>query len=331
MVVGTIIKTQPGTLVNTYKERKRRNVGFLDEVLSEYIRECERAGHQKETHEMGFRWGSSYTAGIIYHMADRPPALTLINNSMKLLWRSMDLLVDCGLAEEGRLLRFHTQGECFTRSIGENHFTRGLYRGVFSTLYGRELEGTDFSQNKNGSVYVYRISESPFTARCKDSMEYYRLNEAPEGATYGMEEAKREGIIKADSNRLSFGGKHLQLIEGTLFHSVSNAGVNLGYVAGLTSAYLKGSLPSSLEASCLLLKKFLESCGWGSIGIEVSKKEIAARISCPPYGFQPEEDNWGYLVYTMLGFLQASSPTVRLQRNPGITTQRTLAVGFAVD
>lgn len=296
MGMEDILKPQPGAIVNRYKERKRRNVAFFDVPFSEYIRHCESSG--KPMKETGFGWGSSYTEGIIHQMADRPQALALINNSMHLLWKSMGLLESCLLSEEGSDLVFKTAGECFTRTIGKNSFTTGLYKGVFSTLYGSVLDDISSTQTQKDAQYVYRITGKKFQGKCRDSDEYYRLNEMPSMPAYTLDDAKRDGFVKG----MEISGRHIQLIESTLFHVCSNSNIDMGKLAELTSEHLKGILPESASGKAVFLKKFLELGGWGLVNVSVSKN-LKVIIKGPPCGFQPERDNFSYLGMTCLGII----------------------------
>ena len=53
----------------------------------------------------------------------------------------------------------------------------------------------------------------------------------------------------------------------------------------------------------IFLKTLLQTMGWGIITIVSKDKEIMIEIRKPPFGIQKEDDNWNFIIQTILGYL----------------------------
>ena len=52
-----IMETIPGKILNKFKGRSSRSVVFFEDILAEYIKECEASGYDKELANLGYNWG----------------------------------------------------------------------------------------------------------------------------------------------------------------------------------------------------------------------------------------------------------------------------------
>jgi len=216
------------------------------------------------------------------------------------------MLDEISLKVVGKNLVVTTEGEVVSRAIGKNNFMEGVHAGNLSAFYGREVEFVSSEQDKKSSRYAFKLTDRPFSIRQKPMADYLRLNQPSKMKRYSQKDGLRDGLLKlSPDNRVLFRGKIMGNVENTIFHIVSNSGLCLDKIPQVSFEFF-GELverPSSKEKKLVLLKTLLQVMGWGAADIVSGEKEITVKIRNPPYGLQPEKDNWEYLAQTILGYL----------------------------
>ncbi|MEE8401324.1 MAG: hypothetical protein V3R86_04155, partial [Candidatus Hydrothermarchaeaceae archaeon] len=104
-------------------------------------------------------------------------------------------------------------------------------------------------------------------------------------------------------------------VENTIFHILSNFGVLLEEVPMISYDYFKERIEeSSADRKLTLLKTLLQTMGWGVVRILQETPTLSIDIQNPPYGLQPENDNWTFLANTILGYLWLLDREFRIEK-----------------
>ncbi len=301
-----IIETTVGGIINKFEIKKRRNVLFFEDILANYIKECEDAGYETEIMNVGQQWMNLGVQEVVPEIFKKTPNFFL-NNVMKRVWINLGLMDDFHITKKDDIIVIKTKNEALTRIIGKNECLIGFYAGILNTLFNSQVECVNVFQTKEFCNYVYKIEDDFFgTINAKEKEVYDELNHSPELKGITLKDALKAKIFRLKSNnRLYFRGKSLWYVENTVFHILSNRGILLDRVSFISYNYFKQIIKksSSNTEKLTLLKTLLQSMGWGTVTIINRKKKIILEINCIPYGLQPERDNWTLLINVVCGYL----------------------------
>ena len=151
-----IMETRAGRIISKFKAYKRRYVLFFEDILAEYINECEENGHEKEMREISRRWASLVSTLIVVPVLRKLPlTLTLVMKISKRVWVSIGALDDLKISRKGDVITMKTYNEHITRVIGENRYTEGVFEGMISVLSKYETRCTSKSQTPDFCTYTF--------------------------------------------------------------------------------------------------------------------------------------------------------------------------------
>lgn len=309
-----VLKAKAGSILNTFKIFPRRDVLFFEEILAQYIRECEKAGFEKEMYEIGKNW-CAFEASLI------PPALKKLgfvrisNFVIKKVWKNLGLVDDFTVASTENKYSITTKDEFITRSIGENSFMRGGAAGAVSGFQKRDAICSKYAQGRGSCKYVVECLDVPFVVAAKKMEAYVLLNSASETKGFSLKNALTNGFFQLNDNKTTWRGQTLLYFENTGFHLIGQRRILLDCLSKVTASFFERLVKSEANASrkLLLLKSILESCGWGKVSVTVGRDGIGFFIMHPPYGLQAEADNWDFLAYFILGYLKLVNKKIVLK------------------
>ena len=299
-----VIETGVGGISNRFKIGRRRDVLFFEEILANYIKECENAGHKKDMREIAKEWAFVYTKNFLPDFMKSVPKIALLNTVLKKSWIYFGLLDDFKAAGSDERISFLTYSEAMTRLIGGNEFCKGLWEGVLCALYKRRVDLLQSSQTQHVSEYSFSIKKEPFDIASKDKRIYQELNATPKGDG-DLKKYIKQRMLVLKGNRLTYRGKSVVIGENTLFHIFGEKGTLIDRVAEISRLCFKDIVEkdSKGEKRMLMLKNLMHVFGWGRINAVYQKGHVAIEIRNPPYGIQKGEDNWDFLSQMLLGYI----------------------------
>lgn len=312
-----IFEASVGGIINKLKIRKRRSTFFFEEIYSEYVKACEDAGYGKEMMEISREWMIMSFERIVLASFKKIPPIILLNTIMKKLWIMSGLMDNFNASKDGRIVTIRTMNEAITRFIERNQLTMGFYIGVLSSLFMHDLKPVNIVQTKTECEYKFRLlDKKPVPVRSKDKPLYDRLNRMKEVRGFTLKDLLEKKVFHLKGkNRTYFRGKLISPIENTLFHLIGNRKILLDKVPEISYNYFKDVIKDSSDAKKLsLIKTILQAMGWGIIKIAAKDKRIIFEIKNPPYGLQAEEDNWDFLIRTILGYLWLLNKGFRIKQ-----------------
>lgn len=301
-----IMDVTVGRIVNTFKARPRRYVLFFEDILASYIKECEMAGHGKETREIAKNLMGMVVFSITPPLLRKLPLILLLKTA-KRMWTNIGALDDLKVIKKDNTLTIETKKEFLSRIIGENEFCPGLFEGGLSSLSDSQIQCIQKTQTEDTCKYVFMLNKGSYKPpECKPKNVYNTLNNFPKSRGFEFKEAIRKGIfIIKPNNRISFREKILIPVENTLFHLISNSQLLTDKIPHISYNFFKDIIDenASKEAKLILLKNVLQVTGWGIVNTEIKRNRILMSIKNIPYGLQIERDNWDFITRIILGYL----------------------------
>ena len=293
-------------VLNKFKGKSRRDILFFEDILADYVKECEDAGYKKEMKLISQKWASMVQQVIPKTLRKLSP-LFLLNVIMKKAWTNIGILDDLHITKENNIIKITTKNEALTRIVGKNEFSVGSYTGILNALYNSQLECIDVIQTKETSRYTFKFKNKSFKMKTKDKDLYNSLNYLIPNKGFTLKDALEKNIFQLkENNRIYFRGKGIGPVENTIFHLISNQNMLLKKVPDISYKYFSEIIEkdSSNDRKLALLKVLLQVMGWGTIKIIIkSENEVLFKIHNQPYGLQLEKDNWDFLIKTILGYL----------------------------
>jgi len=302
-----ILKISVGSILSRFKIKRRRNVLFFEDILAEYISDCEKL-YSKEMKEIAFSWAFITSQELIPNTLKKLPLSILGNNIIKRIWKNFGIIDNFHLIKKNNTIIVNIENEYITRIIGENKFLIGFAEGSLSAVLNSKVSCKHVSQTKNYCKYIFKIEKKQTVDKIysKGKALYNNLNYIPISRGYSLKDMLKSNILQLRKNKLYFRGKLLTLIENTLFHLLSNKKILLGKVSDISYKYFSKLIDkdSSNNRKMNLIKNLLEAMGWGHIKILMKKDNIIVSIKNPPYGLQTENDNWEFLFRVIYGYLR---------------------------
>jgi len=301
------MKVSVGSLLNKFKIRSRRNVLFFEDIIANYVKECEDAGYGNEMKTVAQKWCILTTKHLIPRYIKKLP-LSLLFSILKIVWVNLGAMDDLKIVKKKDIVEIKTKNETITRIIGKNKCLTGFYAGILNVLLKSRVECVKVFQTKKYCNYTYKIIKNKYfyTIKAKKKEIYDRLNQMPPFKGITLKDALKTNIFQLkNSNKLYFRGNPLWYVENTGFHILGNMKILLKRMPYISYNYFKNisEKESSNIEKLTLIKNLFQSMGWGILRIVNHKKKILFEISYLPYGLQIEKDNWNLLINTILGYL----------------------------
>jgi hypothetical protein len=300
-----IIETTVGRLLNRFKIKSRRNVLFFEDILANYVKECEETGHEEEIKEVAQKWCVLTTKQLVPKNLKKLP-FSLLFPFLKRMWINLGLMDDLNVIKSKDIIKIETKNEGVTRIIGKNKCLIGFYNGILSTLFNSQIECIEALQTKEYCNYVYKIKDERFRIiKSKEKEVYDKLNQLPKLKGTTLKDALKANLFQLKNNRVYFRGKPMWYVENTGFHILSNRGILLERIPPISYNFFKQIIKknSSDTGKLNLLKTLLQSMGWGIVRIINKNDRILFEINYLPYGLQSEKDNWSLLTNLICGYL----------------------------
>jgi len=300
------MKASVGGILNKFKGKSRRNVLFFEDILADYIKECENSGHGNGIKNIGEKWGYLVSHFMIPKtLKHLPPSAIFI--LAKGLWINLGLLDDLIFKEKKDKIEIKVKNAYITRIIGENKFVPGTILGALNYLYNSQLDHIKSLIIGNYHIHNYIIRKNePLIIEAKDKTLYDKLNKLENYKGYTLKDVLKMNLFQLkENNRIYFRDKLITPIENTLFHVISNKKIKFTRISHISYNYfvkiIKKDTPK--EQKLRLLKTLLEAMGWGNLTIITSNKKIKFTLKNPPYGLQTEKNDWEFLGRVVLGYL----------------------------
>jgi hypothetical protein len=291
-------------ILNKFKMKKRRLVFFFEDIVAEYVNECEKNGLSEELSNIGIEWMDTSLNQILGIFKKTP--IVFFNNALCKVWINLGLVEGMKMSKDKDVISIETRGEALTRVVGKNSLMLGTFLGITDSLFDRKAEILEVKQTKEACVYRFRLTSSIFEHFIsKPKATYDKLNVQSMSSGINLKNALISGLLKADkNNRIFFRKKFILSGESTLCHLIGNKKLLIDRVPSISHEYFKGLvLESADHEKLILIKSLLQSMGWGMISFRSCEKTINMEILNPPYGMQHEKDNWIFLINTVLGYL----------------------------
>ncbi len=298
-----LIEPVTGGIVNQFIIKRRRITFFFEDILANYIKMCETRGYAEEMRYIGASWGM-LTAKLLVPDAIKKLPLPAFSKIVKMIWASLGILEDIDIKKTGCIVTIGTKGEAITRTIGENIFSTGTYGGILSVIFDINMKCLSFEQNKKASKYVFEATKEKICVKGKSKNEYNRRNLIPHLKGHTLKDAIKSNMFRLANNRLYFRGTAIGNAENTLFHIIGNQNILIDKVPEISYEYFSGVMDKNTPAkqNLFLLKTLLQVMGWGHVSMVLrGESDISINLSYPPSGLQPEDDNWSFLINTILG------------------------------
>jgi hypothetical protein len=148
-----MFSSHPQGAVQQVQAQGQENVLFFEDILSEYIRECERQNKGKELEEAGQKWMNLVMKLLIPSVFDKLPLFFLNNNEE--VWINVGLLEDIRVTKKGNIVTVNTVNERITKKIGENSFLPSLYEGILNIVFDSKVTLLDKKQRKGSNRYRF--------------------------------------------------------------------------------------------------------------------------------------------------------------------------------
>jgi len=191
-----------GGIINKFKIRRRRDTLFFEDILANYVKECERAaGYSEEMEKIGQKWGALYSGGVMPSIFKKMPPVLFLNTVMRKVWINLGLLDDLHVVKEGNTIAYETENECTTRIIGESKFLVGIYKGFLEVLFSSIIRTEKAFQTKKRSKYVFKLTEKNLNIEVKEKIVYNKLNYLPPIHGFSLKDALKSGIFQLKENR----------------------------------------------------------------------------------------------------------------------------------
>lgn len=307
LIGRNILESTIGSVVLKFKGKPRRWTLFFEDILAEYVDLCDKSGDGRLLREIGEKWSSVVIEQKIPNPLKKLPKIAFINLILRPIWISNGLMDDIYATRKGNLVTIETKSEGLTRITGKNELATGLYLGALNVLFNSHMKLKYQNQSKQSCKYVFEITRKPFEIKSKDIETYNELNKIPKIKGKTLKDLLKEGILKlSENNRIYFRGKPIGPIENTVFHLIGHYNILINKVPQISFHYFDGLIDkdTSIERKLILLKTLLQAMGWGNVTFIIkSEIEISIEIRNPPYGLQPEKDNWNFLINVILGYL----------------------------
>jgi hypothetical protein len=301
-----IIEVTAGRLLNKFKIKSRRNVLFFEDILANYIKECEKAGYEREMERVAQNWCILTTKQLVPDYIKKLP-FSLLFSILKIVWFNLGTIDDLKIVKNNNIVEIKTKNEAITRTIGKNECSKGFYAGILNVLSKSEVECIKAMQTRKSCNYIYEIKDKHFREiKTKEKENYDKLNQLPNIKGITLKDALKANIFQLkNNNKLYFRGKSLWYVENTGFHILGNRKILLERIPHLSYNYFKNIIKkySTDTEKLTLLKTLLQLMGWGIVKIISQEKKILFELSYLPYGLQMEKDNWNLLISTILGYL----------------------------
>lgn len=301
-----IMETRVGGIINKFKGRRRRDILFFEDILANYIKECENAGHGKEMFDIGRHWTNLGMQSFLPSVIKKISLQVFFNVFAKKLWTNIGLMDDLVVIKETDRISINSKNEYFTRIIGKNEFNAGLLVGVIDVLEGREAECIEKAQSKEESRYVCQLKNKPWIPpKVKEKNLYNSQNYLPVNKGSSLKNALERGVLVLKHNRIYFRDQSVIPIENTLIHLFSNKGILHNKISEISFNLFSDIIRKefSKEKKLRMLKNILQILGWGEVKISVKNNSILFSVKYPPCGLQTENDNWAFLAEVVQGYL----------------------------
>ncbi len=321
-----ILETTGGRIINKFKVKSRRTTMFFEDILAQYVRECEAQGHSLEMREVGLEWGALGTKQL--GKLGMFQSIRLLNHVMNSVWSSLGLVRDFSVKKNGDDVTITTRDEFITRVIGKNDFMAGFFAGCIMTYTGKRVEYIDSGPRSGCFVYRYSLGKNTAQARGKNKDVYNKLNQS--GRTHGLslKQAIQKRIFTVSGNRVYFRGKSMIPVENTVFHIIGRKGMCMDKIPAITAGFFRGLLSagSTTEKRLRLLKTILQSTGWCDIVMTKTGENLSMHITGLPTGLQEDEDNWSFLIGVIEGYVSLLGKRAKLASSGA--TRREIVMRF---
>ncbi len=302
-----VMESRVGGIISKIKAHRRRYVLFFEEIIAEYIKLCEESGYEDEVKKISRKWAILVATLIVLPVFKKFP-LILIMKISKRVWVNIGALNDLEISSKGNLITLKTFNEHVTRLIGKNSYAEGVFEGMLSVFSGHEIRCINKNQRPESCTYTFRIGKEFLKeTESKEKLFYDRLNHSDDLKGVDFKNAlKKKFFIMKKPNIIYFRGKSLIFFENTLFHLISQNQILMEGLSKISFNFFNDIVDrnSADERKLTLLKNLLQTMGWGSVRVEMTKKSVSITIKYPPYGLQKEKDNWEFLAMVILGYLR---------------------------
>ena len=309
-----IMEVSTGGILNRFKIKTRRSVLFFEDIFANYIKECEKNGFEKDTFEIGEKWGNIGIQVFMKDILKRLPHSTIfyLTNS---IWKNLNLVDEIVIKESGEKIEGWTKNEFVTRIIGKNLFIAGYYSGCLHGLIGKNTEL--LSIERSGEYYIYKsvVKGPTIPVKTKSLATYIELNKIKESKGFSLKEALNSNIFRLNENNiLLFRERNILIIENTLFHLLGN-GPCLDKLPKISFNFFRQTTEKSdTEEKINFLKNLLQIMGWGNVHVVIDGNKLTFIIKNPPYGLQIEKDNWEFIARVILGYLWTIKKNYKLKK-----------------
>ena len=327
-----VIETLRGGVFNKFRIKRRRDALFFEDILAEYLKECEREGYAEEIEKNNYDSFAMLIDNLLPGaMRSLPPGL-IFNNVLRDVWVNIGLIDDMHADIRGDKVVFRMKNECITRLIGANRYSVGGIAGLIKSIFRCEVKSISVKKlGENEWEYEFLLERGKYRpVKVKDYADYERLNRLKESGGVNLKRAMGAGVFRIEQNRIFFRSMPLWHVESVFLHTLGNLGLCKGALPRIAYSKFKNVVEkgSSAKERLVLLKTLLESMGWGTVQINFrDKNNIAIEIREPPYGIQAEPENWSMFLLTILGYLWTINKKLRLKKT--VVGERLLRATYA--
>lgn len=298
-----------GGVINRFKLKGRRDVLVFEDILAGYVKRCQDAGQSGYLGEIASYWGGMTMQEFLPGAVKRLPITFMANSIAKSVWSNIGLLDDLSLERGKGTIKLETKNEYITRVIGPNSFMPQAYRGILSAIMGKELELGKSVQDMNRCVYHFRITERPYERiETKGKEKYNELNQRFFEKGKSFREVVKMRMFRIKNNRIFFRNRSVIPLENTIFSIIGNRSVMTEEIVPVSKEFFSGLVGSDkMDGRLKLIKGLMQIMGWGKFSVVMrGKDDIVFEVKNMPFGLQPEDDNWNFPAFMILGFLKLS-------------------------
>lgn len=319
-----IMESKAGSIINRFIISKRRSVLFFEEILANYIKLCESRGYSDDLRDIGNIWGRLSTNGLVNLNEDDEPT-EFMNSTLQQVWKNIGLMDSLNISKESGRIKLSTSNEYITREIGSNEFMIGVYQGILESIFGECLDVQGSTQTEQNCSYSFTLTGKEFIIETKEKTTYDQLNNTKLIDSHNLKDAFNLQLLNIKDNQIYFKDKRVNLTENTIFHIISNRGILLDEVQKISYNFFRDLVEEvSGERKIKMIKFLLQALGWGTIRITLEDNDVIVNFTDLPHGFQTENENWEFLIQTVLGYLKLVNESISIREQKSLGKSHTV-------
>lgn len=232
----------------------------------------------------------------------------VFNTILKRIWCTTGSMNNLVAKKEGKDIIIQTDDECITQLIGKNNMMPAFFEGAISALTNKKVKLKDARQGKH-SKYIFSLLNED----CYNPDTQLKPQISSDEGGFNLKDALSYNLFILKDNKIFFEEKQLILIESSILHRLPNTKEDIDAVSHIAYNFFN-ELTTKFHGTgkLVLLKKLLQSMGWGGILIKYHNSDIQLQIKSAPKNALGSGDDWRFFAGIILGYLWSLNPNLTI-------------------